>query len=52
MTSWSLFQDIFILRRARVAISFTSSNLQPCLLKKPLKPQKKKKTIKKLEIMY
>ena len=49
MTSWPLFQDIVILRRDGVAILLTSSKLQPCLLKQPLKTQKK---IKKLEIIY
>ena len=43
------FQNTFILWMFRVANLLTSSKLQPCLLKQPLKTQKK---WKELEIMY
>ena len=49
MASQPLFQNTFILNRPRKANFADIIKLEPCLLKQPLKTQKK---LKELEIMY
>ena len=49
MTPWLLFQNTFILRRPRVASFADIIRIAACLLKQPLKTQRK---LEELLIMY